>query len=144
MASGSNLANIFALQLILKDFFFARADALARDHGSLTDCVGTLLLVLSLLAVIVVHAASVEPIVAIALIHTAKTVVLIYLLELRAETFLGLLRRELQLELLNGFSDLGFVACVITQRDTEQLTHVSQHLDVEMVVFELAAGGTHV
>lgn len=69
-----------------------------------------------------------------------EPVVLVDLLELAGESLFGLLRRELDLKLRDGLSDLLLVASIVSQGDAEQLAHVPQHLDVEVVVFELAAG----
>jgi hypothetical protein len=46
------------------------------------------------------------------------------LLELGAESLFGLWRRKHLLELLDGFSDLLFIACIVSQSYAEETTHV--------------------
>ena len=99
--------------------------------------VATLLLALGLLVLVLVLGGG-------AAIEAGPESVLVDLFELRTEALIGLLRRVLDLELLNRLTDLGLVAGVVSQRDAEELSHVSQHLNVEVVVFELAARGPEV
>ena len=72
----------------------------------------------------------------------AESVVAVDLLELGAQALFCLGWREELLQLLDGFSDLLFVACIVSQSDAEHLAHLSQVLDREVEVLVSSSGGS--
>lgn len=65
----------------------------------------------------------------------AKCVVSINLLELWAETFFSLRRREHLFKFLNSFSDFMFIARIVSKCYTEEFSHFSKYGDSEVTVF---------
>lgn len=106
-------------------------------HRAILGCITGLFLAFGLLVFVFVLGGGTA-------VETGAEPVLVNLFELRAETFVGLLRRVFDFQFLDGLSDLGFIAGVVSQGDAEELSHVPQHLNVEVVVFELAARGPQV
>lgn len=119
------------------------ADVGALAAGWLFLCFSFLVLaIFSLIAATVADSSEALVVIARSRATLAESVVAINLLELRAQALFCLRWREELLQLLDGLSDLLFVACVVSQSDAEHLAHLSQVLDCEVEVLVGSSGRT--
>ena len=118
------------------------ADVGALAAGRLLLGFGFLVVVgvFSLVAAAVADSAEALVVVAGCGASLAESIVAINLLELRAQALFCLGWREELLQLLDGLSDLLFVACIVSESDAEHLAHLSQVLDREVEVLVSSSG----